>query len=405
VVGIAAILVTVIFWSVLPNHWALPESTDYFTFYEPVARNIVAGRGLVDVSGRPAMTYPPGYPLVLAGVFALSQAFHMPEAILLAALTLGSVTLTSLLLFWIARDVWGMPGALVSAALWFTYPFGLWLTKQPNSETPFMVLFVGGMCVFIRGLLRGRQLALHCGLAGVIVGLAMLIRPIAIGTGLVLALALWLVGTELTKRFRVLLIALLLGGILVPVGPWEAWMYATTGQAPLLCTNGTASVLDGLTFSVRNPSYRQGIQPDGNVKALEQEILRRTWELTTLPKIGAALAEQAREQPMAVLKLIALKAARSWYGTDSQRLETVNLLVQIPYLLVSLGAVAMAWRCGSRARKLMITSSLMVLYFWAMTIQALSILRYMVPAMGMLFLLVPALVYERFTLDPLAVRR
>src|SRR5882672_9799659 len=74
-----SILVTVFFWAVLPNGDRLNEQSDYFAFYEPVARSIVAGHGLVHPDGSPATEYTPGYPLVLAGVFKLSAWLGVSE--------------------------------------------------------------------------------------------------------------------------------------------------------------------------------------------------------------------------------------------------------------------------------------------------------------------------------------
>jgi hypothetical protein len=88
--------------------------------------------------------------------------------------------------------------------------------------------------------------------------------------------------------------------------------------------------------------------------------------------------------------LAALKAARSWYGTDSQRLDPMVLVLQGVYLAVIGAASAIAWRSGGVARRAVAAAWTIAAYFWAMTIASTSLVRYMVPAMSLLFVILPA---------------
>jgi hypothetical protein len=118
------------------------------------------------------------------------------------------------------------------------------------------------------------------------------------------------------------------------------------------------------------------------------DIRARENGITTLSDFRSILSQEFRSQPIAVIKLLLLKTARSWYGTDSQRLEGPILLIQLMYLaLVAWGAWS-AWKRGGLQRKFVIGALLVTLYFWGMTFLALSILRYMVPAVGLLFVLI-----------------
>jgi hypothetical protein len=102
------------------------------------------------------------------------------------------------------------------------------------------------------------------------------------------------------------------------------------------------------------------------------------------------MARESIVRPVAVVKLFLLKAARSWYGTDSRRLETPLMLLQLAYLALILWVTRVSWQLGGTARKLTVSIWLIAFYFWGMTIVALSISRYMLPAMGLLFTLLPA---------------
>jgi hypothetical protein len=120
-------------------------------------------------------------------------------------------------------------------------------------------------------------------------------------------------------------------------------------------------------------------------------IQSRSSELDSVGAVVSLLTEQVYTHPLAVAKLLMIKLARSWYATTSERFETANMLVQIPYLISILWSSRVAWKLGNVRKHLVISAWLMILYFWAMTITTFTIVRYMVPAMGLLFLLLPAL--------------
>jgi hypothetical protein len=81
-----------------------------------------------------------------------------------------------------------------------------------------------------------------------------------------------------------------------------------------------------------------------------------------------------------------LKAARSWYGTDAMTHELPIAAIQIIYLLFIVLGVRIAWRRFPKNRLIVCALLGVALYFWGMTVLVLSILRYMVPAMGLLLI-------------------
>jgi hypothetical protein len=391
-VVVASILVTLVFWTILPARFQINEySPDYRRFYEPVARSILAGHGFITANGTPAISYSPGYPLVLAGIFGLSRLSNIPEEIVLSAFTLLSMGLASAFLFMLAKSVWGLLPALASALIWMTYPFALWLTRQPHSEMPFIVVCYGGFylfCYLLFGRITAWPMYFLCGL---LIGFAMLIRPIAIWATLVMGIILWLTAKGMGQRFRLFLITMMLLGSIVVILPWEIWVYANTGRiVPLRAGN----LLDGLTYTNPN-SYRQGVDAPPEVAVLMQDLIARRDEIKSLKDTIWVVAEELQTRPLAVVKLFAIKACRSWYATDSNRFETENILIQSPYLVLVLWGSLAAYIHGGISRRLAVNIWLMVLYFWGMTTVALSILRYMVPAMGLLFVLIPAVFLSR----------
>ncbi len=387
----AAAISAAAFRAVLPESMQANESSDYAAFYEPVARSILAGRGPYLPTGAPATAVTPGFPLLLAGVFKLSALFSIPDSIALAIFLCGSAGVAALLLFMLAQTIWGTGPALAVTALWMTYPFALWFVKQPNSEVPFIAILYGGISLWIRNLMRGTLAWQWYAIAGLLLGASALVRPIAGGLALVCAGVTWFALRKASRRARLVVIACLISGSIGAIMPWELWMFHASGRFIPPSTSGTSSVRDGLSFALDAKSYRREIAVPADVLPIMQDVLAqaRAGELDSLAGVASAMVAELRKHPLATLELVLLKAARSWYGTDSGRYETLILFAQLFYLVLIAVGGWHTWRQGAPGRRLVAILLFITLYFWGMTVMALSILRYMVPAIGLLFLLAP----------------
>ncbi|MDD5195391.1 MAG: glycosyltransferase family 39 protein [Candidatus Omnitrophica bacterium] len=390
IVSLSAVLITLFFWAMLPPAFKV-DSGDYTCFYEPVARNILKGNGPMIMQGDTAfISFPPGYPLILAGIFSFSKVFNIPENIFLWLFILISIVLTSLFIFSMAKMAWGVYPALICSLIWMTYPFYLNLTKQPNSEIAFILVFYGSISLLLRTVFNKIHAWYIYVLIGALIGLTMLIRPIAIGLGMIVALTLFFLESGIRLRLRFMLIlALLLGNILV-VLPWEMWVYQKTGKIIPLSVHGSDCIKDGLTFN-GGKDYRRSISLPADVEKLMQNIRKNYRELDSSKKIAFFMVDAYKAQPLAVIKLVLIKMARSWYATDSQRFETQILFIQLPYLILILFGTFAAWKQGGVLKRMAVVLWFIALYFWLMTFLALSVLRYMVPPIGLLFILIPAL--------------
>ena len=384
------VFVVAIFWGTIPSRFLLNESSDYPSFYEPVARNIWAGKGIVLANGAPAISYPPGYPLILAGVFAVSNEFSISENAAISIFTLACMGTASLFLYLVARILWGPLLGVIPVFIWITYPFSLWLTKQPNSEVPFQVVFNSCMYIFWRIITKqGAEKSLSFGL-GLLLGLAALIRPIAMGVGLILAFLLWLMFDGGAGK-RISLIVLLLLGNLLTILPWEAWCVARKGNLVPLSNAGPAALRDGLTFAISPRGFRKGVEVPEDVTDLMQDISSHYRDMKTIKGVILVLGAEIRLRPKSVLKLVGIKIVRSWYGTDSQRYERPIIFIQVGYLILVLLAALSAWMKGAVGKRLLLFSLSILLYFWVMNVASTTLLRYMVPTTGLLFLILPAL--------------
>ena len=391
----ASVLVTCTFLAMLPHRFRADEGSDYANLYAPVARNVLAGRGFTSASGAFAVVYPPGYSLILAATFATASFVAVSDHFALLVLSVLAAALVSLLTFVLANMMWGVRAAIVSAALWITYPLALWLAKQPNSELPFMVLLYGALVLLWYALTRRVSLPIFFA-CGCLLGLAMLVRPVAIGLPFVTCSIVWLTPRLANARSKSLIVTVLLMGTLIPVLPWEALAYTKTQQVIPLSVNGPRSVRDGLTYGVLTKGYRKEGLVSGDVAAVMQHIAKESSD-DSLREIAAAAMQQTFAHPVVMAKLIASKVARSWYGTDSGRLESPVLFLQLGYLAVIGWSTQRLWRAGLNQRAFVLATGLVTFYFWGMTILVLSTFRYMLPVMPLLFILAGLAIADRIS--------
>ncbi len=391
ILAVISVVIILFFWAILPPSMAVNQSSDYQSSYEPVARQILAGNGPVTTDGTPATSYPPGHPFLLAGLFGLAHLSGISEPVVLSLFALACLAGSTVLVFLIARIIWKPLPAMMAALAWATYPLALWASKQPNPELPFTPVLYGAALIILGGVLRQRPTLTWRAaiLAGIVIGFAMLIRPIAIGAGLMLALVIWFAAHATPARYRLLLITALLAGNLLMVLPWQIWVYAKTDRIIPLSSIGVSGIRDGLTFAVNAKGYRTGVSIPDQVRGLSMAFRERLAEMQTLGGLTSVVIEEARARPVAAAQLVAIKAARSWYGTDSNSLETPIALVQLLYLTLIGAGTWRLWSAGGVPRQATTGIWLLALYFWVMTMLVLSIARYTLPIMGLLFILIP----------------
>ena len=388
-VALFPILTHLTFLALLPTQWRVNQSTDYYKFYEPVARNIVLGNGLVTADGAPALEYPPGFPFLLAAAFETADLLNLPESLTLHLETILYSAIIALLIFLIAAHVFDWRLALAAVFVWSTYPLQLWQTKQPDNGQPFTILLLLSIYLFLLTVHRhpGR-INLSLFVIGVLAGLGSLIRPIGIGISLIFLLALCLFPRQKGWKGIVAAVMLLVSGNLLAIAPWEIWARRACGCWIPLSTNGPASMFDGVTFSaLREPL---DLPLPAAVRSVIQDYVVNVRSLLTTDRLVRFTAAETVRHPAAMAELAVIKAARVWYGTDSRRLEKPIALLQSLYLLLSLsGLMAVRKHPGPQSRFALLVI-LFTGYFWAMSIMALSIVRYMMPVMALVLILAAA---------------
>lgn len=393
-VFLTSVLVILLFWAVLPKQFAVNEGSDYFYYYEPIARSLLRGDGIT-INGIFADRHPPGYAVLLSGVFWLASLLHLPEGFVYASFTLLCAGMATVFIFLLAESIWGAAGGWAAALFFTTYPFFLWLTKQPSTEIPFIAFFYATIYVFWLGLEARHNPHRMFFLAGVLAGVTMLIRSAGFGMGIVMAALIFALKKQTRAGQKVMLAALLLAGNLLAIAPWEAQLYIQTGQVILLGTNGPPSVRDGLTFGVNPKGYRVQFDLPADVLALQQKFLAEKDEPLSAGALAQSIWTHLKHEPVAMLRLLVIKTGRSWYGTDSGQSERAIIAIQLLYGIFLLYATHAAWQKHGMTGALLTVTYVFVFYFWGLTMLVLSILRYTTPVIGLLALLVPGVLPQK----------
>jgi 4-amino-4-deoxy-L-arabinose transferase-like glycosyltransferase len=393
VIFVFALLVILSAQAVVPQRFfQTHDPPDYARFYRPVAHNILDGKGIVTDEGELAVRYPPGYPVILAAVYGLGDMLNIAEDTIVMVFIWLCSAMVPYLLFYLARTLFNPVVGVLAALLWITYPFALWLIGQPFTEPPFLVLFISAVWLLWHTLLHRPDRYLNYVIFGLLIGAAMLIRPAAIGIGVTAVVIVWMMRQPPGVKGRLIASGLILAGNLIAVMPWQLYASARTDETVLLSSGGLTSTVYGVMFAVHpiRPYHPSVIALSDDVLALQQRIYEReaAGEINTLGTFVRIMADELRSDPGTMIQLMAIKAARAWYATSSTQQDNLIFMIQVPYLLLAAAAAIVVWK---RQRMTVVALLLLVIYLWLVTTAVLPLLRYMMPAMALLFILIAAM--------------
>jgi len=221
-----------------------------------------------------------------------------------------------------------------------------------------------------------------------VLGFAALTKPFNIVLPAVFLALAWICSVPCTLRKRTVFSLSVLMAFVLSISPWEVWAWRVSGQCIPLCTNGPASVADGLTFGAcrKRVGSRQGLPR--KVAALTDDLSAHRDDLRSSAGITRLLWAKLREEPIKVARLFLTKAVQSWYSTDSRTHEHWTVLIQLSYLPLFVLGARLAWLRDRQQKNFLMIALGVTLYYWAMTtFAALAIVRYLVPAIGLLMVL------------------
>ena len=379
----ASLAIGAVFVIGLPEHYRPSINADYPTHYKPTAENILHGRGVTGSNGQLQLTYPPGYPVFLAFAYGVAGMLKLPADGTVIAFGLLCGSASAVFVYLTAVLHFGKSIGLLSWFLWATYIPNLATLLHPNSEVPFMLFLFCGIWVLSRGLF-GKGGAVTAGsLAGVLLGAAALVRPVALFLPFVLALAVFAFAGLRTRK-RIVMSLLLLVGFGISTAPWEIYVKARTQKFIPLCLNGPSSMLDGLEFAiVSGTSGEQANIPD-QLRSLMETTRDQRASMKSVGDVGRFVRQQAESNREGLLQLVFFKLVRSWYGMYSQRSETLVLLLQCPYLILMATGYVVVIKRAQRFKSSSLFLSVIPAYFLGMSMLVMPLLRYMVPAIAFL---------------------
>lgn len=151
-----------------PDALEFPDSQDY----DSTARNLLAGEGFREESGRQA-SRAPGYPLFLSGCYAAGLSFRGVYVIQSIA-----DAITCVLVALLGRNLFGMKAGVAAGLACAVYPFFIFFSGILLSETLFTLALVAAVALLERAL-RGKKWrtpVLLAATAGIVIGFAIHLR-------------------------------------------------------------------------------------------------------------------------------------------------------------------------------------------------------------------------------------
>jgi 4-amino-4-deoxy-L-arabinose transferase-like glycosyltransferase len=204
--------------------------------YDYLARSIAAGDGYPRsgylLQGGPTAIRGPGYPYLLAAVYALSGDSVTIGRLLGAALG----ALAVLLLYLVAKRIWGRRIGLTAAAMAAIFPPLVLISRELWSESLFIVLELAALLCVLNFRRSGGALR-WAALAGALCGLAALTRNTAFALLICIPLGVWIE----RPRFRpksLLAPAVVLACAALTIAPWALRNAARFDRFAPLTTSG-----------------------------------------------------------------------------------------------------------------------------------------------------------------------
>ena len=207
--------------------------------YDSMARGIVAGKGLLDLGGQHTAYRAPLYPLFLAAIYRI--AGYRPEMVWVVQCVIGAATAG--LTFVLARAFFSQRFSWLAGLVAAVYPPLLLSCGTLLSETLFTFLFLAALCTLAGNLW---ELTLRRAVvAGALLGLASLTRPIAFFFPFAVAAGMVFVSLLRRGRWQILAPVCFMACFLLVLAPWAVRNARVLGSPVLTTTEGGSSLWIG----------------------------------------------------------------------------------------------------------------------------------------------------------------
>jgi 4-amino-4-deoxy-L-arabinose transferase-like glycosyltransferase len=214
-----------------------PKGLNDTYWYTVFAQQLAAGNGYALLDGDPTAYYPVGYPAVIGGVLWVARHTPLPDdtARLIGFFQLLLGVATVVLLFEVAWRLYDTVTALVAAAIVAFWPNLVFHTAVALSETLFNFLLLCAVLVVVWRPWHERLTTGRLAAFGALIGLATLVRPIALLLIPVAWFAWTRAGGGLRRPWRPLLVVVLATAAVI--APWTVRNVVRMNSPVLIATN------------------------------------------------------------------------------------------------------------------------------------------------------------------------
>lgn len=315
-----------------------PLEADSVT-YDGLARSLLGGPGYTSSSGARALM-PPGYPLLLAAVYAAVRPD--PEAAYLFQAILATITV--MLVMVLASICFGPRNALLSGLFASLYPSFYWLPRRLLSENLALPLTLCALSA--AGVMMTRRSFVWAALTGLSLGLGLLVRGSGVFLSVVLLLGLLVSRHESDLGPKRIGLAAVVGiTCLLTIAPWLARNAKLLGE-PVLSSHA------GITlYSSYWPPLKEGKRIWGNVATVEDPEVRHAYELgdeaAASRQLTSITLRRLWERPTYFVALLPEKLANLVVPLDWEILPPrpgSSSTVNVVYALLLVPGALGAWR-------------------------------------------------------------
>ncbi len=337
--------------------------------------------------------YPPIYPTLIYLSVRISDISGLKLSYLIFIFTAFFIALSTLIIGEIANIFYkNKLFSFFAGILYTTHPYILQGLTKTMSGTPFMTFFYLSLFLYFIFVLKKKRSLIYPIFIGLLLGISMLIRPIGLFLPLLFSLFVMLHVKQISICKRILISLIILVASLITVLPWHIINY-NHDQRILLSSDEVYSILDGVRFN--NDEGKMHINIPLDVDSLATKL--STSGVVSKSEFLKFAFGEFINQPITMVKLILVKAARSWYGvfTQDSRKETIKQIIFLIYFSFTLFGV---YKIKFKYNNWMLFSSstvLLVLYFWGIILLVVPLVRYLYPIFGLMVIFIPAIFYKK----------
>jgi Dolichyl-phosphate-mannose-protein mannosyltransferase len=343
-----------------PDAIPVANMEDKLVRYDPIAMNLLGGRGFV-LNDEPTAISGPLFPLFLSVIYAL---FGYSQN--LARIFLSFIDAAHPVVFYlIAKRHFNGLVPILTASVVIVHPFFIYEVFSMSSEPLFFLIHALFMLSFSGALLNRDPRGFLLG--GALLGLATLCRAVSLLLPVFVA-PIFFVAYRAKLKTGLFHLALFLFGFTVVLTPWVVRNYVVFQRfIPV-------QELGGVHLYWASPLRENEKRKDDRAPVLGRDTVQRDRSYYTMA------LERIKEDPIAYVQLMGQRLVSMWYKTSSRRYEGVALVTNGVLLVLALPGVILSWRRWRTVSYLLIV----VGYYIAVHTFMVAILRYILPVVPIL---------------------